>query len=99
VTPSRETWLHELQAMEDHLKAHRAALENRDVQPPAPRQPRSAAELGPLPDDLRTRVEEILIATRALEGTVAEARGALAVSMRQAERRARRSSSYLDTRV
>ncbi len=92
-------WAAELDAMEAHLASQRAAFAARGAQAPAVRDPTPPDVLGPLPVELRGRAEELLAATRALEGSVAEARASLVAAVRAAERTGRRAAAFVDARA
>jgi hypothetical protein len=94
-----EAWAAELDAMEAHLAAQRAAFSARGPEAPAVRHPTPPEVLGPLPEELRGRAEALLAATRALEGSVAEARASLVVAVRAAERTGRRAAAFVDARA
>ncbi|HUZ10063.1 MAG TPA: hypothetical protein VMU76_07840 [Acidimicrobiales bacterium] len=95
--PSRDGWERELADMAAHLVAQGAAFAagHRATEPPVRRLGRTE-DLGPLPERLRPRAEALLVATRALEGAVSEARASLVVAIRQAERSGRRAAAYVD---
>lgn len=97
--PAPEAWEAELDAMEAHLAAQRTAFAARGGEAPAVRHPAPLAELGPLPEELRGRAESLLAATRALEGSVAEARASLVAAVRAAERSGRRAAAFVDARA
>jgi len=92
-------WAAELDAMEAHLASQRAAFASRGASVPAVRHPTPLDELGPLPEELRGRAEALLAATRALEGSVAEARASLVAAVRSAERTGWRAAAFVDARA
>ncbi len=94
-----EAWAAELDAMEAHLAAQRVAFASRGAEAPAERRPTPLDELGPLPEELRGRAEALLAATRALEGSVSEARASLVVAVRAAERTGRRAAAFVDAQA
>jgi hypothetical protein len=94
-----EAWTSELELMEAYLSAQREAFAYRDVERPSLRDPSALHELGPLPESLRPRVEELLRATRAFEGEIVDARASVATALRHAERGRRQRAAYVDARV
>jgi hypothetical protein len=92
-------WRRELEAMEAYLGAQREAFSYRDVERPPLRPPTALEELGPLPESLRARAEELLRATRAFEGEIVDARASVATALRHAERGRRQRAAYVDARV
>ncbi|MGC8463031.1 MAG: hypothetical protein ACP5P9_05105 [Acidimicrobiales bacterium] len=94
-----QAWAAELDAMEAHLADQRAAFASRGAAAPAVRHPTPLEELGPLPEELRGRAEALLAATRALEGSVAEARASLVAAVRSAERTGRRAAAFVDAQA
>ena len=94
-----EAWTSELEAMEAYLSAQREAFAYRDVERPSLRAPSALHELGPLPESLRPRAEELLRATRAFEGEIVDARASVATALRHAERGRRQRAAYVDARV
>lgn len=85
--------------MESYLNAQREAFSYRDVERPALREPSPLDELGPLPEALRPRAQELLRATRAFEGEVADARASVATALRHASRPRRQRAAYVDARA
>ena len=85
--------------METYLSAQREAFSYRDVERPALRAPSALAQLGPLPEALRPRAEQLLRATRAFEGEIVDARASVATALRSAERGRRTRAAYVDARV
>jgi hypothetical protein len=92
-------WVSELEAMEAYLSAQREAFAYRDVERPSLRAPSALTELGPLPESLRPRAEELLRATRAFEGEIVDARASVATALRHAERGRRPLAAYVDARA
>ncbi len=99
-TPSdHAAWVSELEAMEAYLSAQREAFSYRDVERPPLREPSALDQLGPLPESLRPRAEQLLRATRAFEGEIVDARSSVAAALRSAERGRRTRAAYVDARV
>jgi hypothetical protein len=102
-TPSADAahaaWTSELEAMEAYLSAQREAFSYRDVERPPLRDPCALDQLGPLPESLRPRAEELLRATRAFEGEMVDARASVATALRHAERGRRQRAAYVDARA
>jgi hypothetical protein len=94
-----EAWERELDAMEAYLSAQREAFSYRDTERPPRREPTPLDRLGPLPDALRARAEQLLRATRAFEGEVTDARASVAAALRHAPRGRRLPAAYVDARV
>jgi hypothetical protein len=94
-----EAWVRELDAMEAYLNAQRDAFSYRDVERPPLRVPGTTAQLGPLPESLRSRAEELLRATRAFEGEIVDARASVATALRSTERGRRQRAAYVDARI
>ena len=92
-------WVRELEAMEAYLDAQREAFSYRDVERPPLRAPNALSQLGPLPESLRPRAEQLLRATRAFEGEIVDARASVATALRSAERGRRTRAAYVDARV
>jgi len=92
-------WVRELDAMEAYLNAQRDAFSYRDVERPPLRSPSALDQLGPLPESLRSRAEELLRATRAFEGEIVDTRASVAVALRSAQRGRRQRAAYIDARV
>jgi hypothetical protein len=98
-SPDHAPWVSELDAMEAYLSAQRDAFAYRDVERPSLRAPSALDELGPLPESLRPRAEELLRATRAFEGEIVDARASVATALRHAERGSRQRAAYVDQRA
>jgi hypothetical protein len=96
---AHRAWCRELEAMEAYLAAQREAFAYRDVERPALREPASLEQLGPLPDSLRVRAQELLRATRAFEGEIVDARASVATAMRHADRGRRQRAAYVDAQA
>lgn len=98
-SPEYADWTRELEAMEAYLRAQRDAFSYRDVERPARRDPSALDQLGPLPESLRARAEELLRATRAFEGEIVDARASVATALRHIERGRRQRAAYVDARA
>ncbi len=86
-------WKGELDLMEEHLRAQRAALTAR-LPPPPPYQ--LPIDLGPLPEELQHQAEALLKATQALEHQVAEIRHTISRVLRSYSQQAPPPPAYLD---
>lgn len=89
-------WEDELDVMEEHLGAQQAALAGRAASPPTYHPP---SELGPLPIELQGRAENLLAATQALEGQVADVRRTLSGLLRASNQQSPPPPAYLDERA
>ena len=83
-----EAWTSELEAMEAYLSAQREAFAYRDVERPSLRAPSALHELGPLPESLRPRAEELPAGQPRLprRREIVDARASVATALRHADR-------------